>query len=503
MNDVWQEGPQERHKVTNVTLKKKGESGIEVPRISIILSAYNEGERLDSCLAALTKQTLKELEIICINDGSEDDTLDQMMAWGEKDPRITVLSQENRGSSSGRNHGVEIAIGEYLYFCDAEEILHPEALWALYSCAKKGQLDVLFFRQAEEPKENLLEESYTPQAEDGWKLFVRLMKESLYSERAERQLLRREYYQEQFLNFYEGILYGDHMFTYKSISHAKRAAFAEGDLLQEIPEKAAIAPSFREVYGLLMGLMMLETELGSMHRAAEEEEAVASLSEQLLQKARRVYHDLPEEEREKAAQLLPKEAHFFRLWIEEHDQQVCSEQDLRKSLTEQEIDHKAQIDELLEKWNAEKAIMEEERRHTRSEIDSQRGELRHLAAELRASSLEKQFLRDHCAELEASRSGSGGKKHAGESSAAQEPVGMDGIEIPTVNEYDLTPGQYGGSLRNNWRASNASTPESDKNPEAESDPESVSEEKKRGIQKILQKIPRRNRSRNKEKRKRS
>ncbi|MDO4647705.1 MAG: glycosyltransferase family 2 protein [Eubacteriales bacterium] len=465
---------------------------IEVPKISIILSARNEGERIDECLRALTEQTLKELEIICVNDGSEDDTLDKMNAWGEKDSRITVLSQENRGTCAGRNQGVEIAKGEYLCFCDGREVLNPETLQALYNCSSKGELDVLLFRQEAASEKSVPEENFEPEVLDGWTLFVRLMKNGLYSECSERLLLRRVYYLEEGLSFYEGILHGDYIFTFQSLSHGKRAAFGEGDFFQERPEATAEEYSFRDVYGLMTGLMTFETEMGTMHRAVEEEEAFTVLIDRLLAKARRMYYDLEESERKKISQLLPKERHFFRIWIEEYDRLTRSEQDLRKALTEQEMDHKEKLDQMQKEWDAEKAAVEEERRHARSEIDSQRGELRHLAAELRASSLEKQFLRDHCAELEAGRGAAGGRKHGASDNPSQEPTGLDGIEFPTVNEYDLTPGQYGGSLRNNWRASNHSVPE-----ETEKKPEEKSEEKPsgqdlKGVWRIFRRFPRRN-----------
>lgn len=82
--------------------------------VSIILPCYNVAPYLDECLESLVRQTWEDLEIICVNDGSTDDTPAVLRGWAEKDARIRVIHQENGGAFSARNAGLDAAAGEYI-----------------------------------------------------------------------------------------------------------------------------------------------------------------------------------------------------------------------------------------------------------------------------------------------------------------------------------------------------------------------------------------------------
>ena len=74
------------------------------------------------------RQTLKSIEIVCVNDGSYDDTLDILLEYAELDERITVISKKNGGLSSARNAGAKIARGEYLYYLDSDDVISIKRL---------------------------------------------------------------------------------------------------------------------------------------------------------------------------------------------------------------------------------------------------------------------------------------------------------------------------------------------------------------------------------------
>lgn len=78
-------------------------------KVSVILPIYNSEKYLKKCLDSLVKQTLKDIEIICINDGSEDNSLEILREYASKDNRFIVIEQENSGQSVARNKGIEIA----------------------------------------------------------------------------------------------------------------------------------------------------------------------------------------------------------------------------------------------------------------------------------------------------------------------------------------------------------------------------------------------------------
>lgn len=96
------------------------------PKVSIIVPVYNVENYLRKCLDSIINQTLKNIEIICINDGSTDNSLSILEEYASKDERIIVINQENAGVSSARNRGLEIATGEYIAFVDSDDWLEPE-----------------------------------------------------------------------------------------------------------------------------------------------------------------------------------------------------------------------------------------------------------------------------------------------------------------------------------------------------------------------------------------
>ncbi len=91
------------------------------PKISVIVPVYNVAKYLPQCLDSLILQLYDNLEIICINDGSKDNSLDILNEYAQKDARIKVISQENRGLSATRNRGVKEATGEWLTFIDSDD----------------------------------------------------------------------------------------------------------------------------------------------------------------------------------------------------------------------------------------------------------------------------------------------------------------------------------------------------------------------------------------------
>lgn len=93
------------------------------PLVSIIIPAYNAYLHIDNCIHSIVNQTYNDLEIIIINDGSTDKTLDLLNKWRVLDKRIKVLNQENSGVSNSRNIGIKISTGDYLAFVDSDDTI--------------------------------------------------------------------------------------------------------------------------------------------------------------------------------------------------------------------------------------------------------------------------------------------------------------------------------------------------------------------------------------------
>ena len=115
-----------------------------MPKISIIIPVYNVESYLRRCLESVVNQTLSDIEIICINDASTDNSLEILNEYTGKDSRIKIISfRENKNAASARNAGLEIASGEYLGFVDPDDYIDFDFFEKLYSTAKTEKADIV------------------------------------------------------------------------------------------------------------------------------------------------------------------------------------------------------------------------------------------------------------------------------------------------------------------------------------------------------------------------
>ena len=96
-------------------------------KISIIIPAYNTEKYIEKCISSALNQTYENIEVVVIDDGSTDRTLDAARECAEKDHRIVLETQANKGVSAARNHGLDIASGDYVMFLDSDDWLEPDA----------------------------------------------------------------------------------------------------------------------------------------------------------------------------------------------------------------------------------------------------------------------------------------------------------------------------------------------------------------------------------------
>lgn len=112
-------------------------------KVSIIIPIYNSGFFLHECLDSVQGQTLKDIEIICINDGSTDDSQKIIKNYQKNDARFILINQKNKGVSEARNRGLETAKGEYIGFVDADDYIENNMFEKLYSSAKGRDVDIV------------------------------------------------------------------------------------------------------------------------------------------------------------------------------------------------------------------------------------------------------------------------------------------------------------------------------------------------------------------------
>lgn len=111
-------------------------------KVSIIVPVYNVEKYLSKCLDSLISQTLKDIEIICVNDGSVDNSLDILKNFAQKDPRIKIIDKQNEGVAIARNIALEQATGEYIGFVDSDDYIDLDYFEKLYNTATKNNSDI-------------------------------------------------------------------------------------------------------------------------------------------------------------------------------------------------------------------------------------------------------------------------------------------------------------------------------------------------------------------------
>ena len=117
-----------------------------MPKVSVIIPVYNVEKYLGACLNTVLCQTIrKDIEIICVNDGSTDGSLAVLNKYTTRYPEIRVICQPNKGLSEARNTGIDHATGEYLYFLDSDDLLHPQCLEIAYTMAQRHNAPLVAF----------------------------------------------------------------------------------------------------------------------------------------------------------------------------------------------------------------------------------------------------------------------------------------------------------------------------------------------------------------------
>ena len=204
-------------------------------RISVIITAYNAQSYLEQTLDCITGQTLKDIEIICVDDGSTDRTPQILDTYAASDSRITAVHQKNGGAGAARNHGMRYATGEYLSILDADDFYEPDMLEKAYCFASENQADIAVFRcdlyreatDTFSPCNYSIHEGLLPQKSpfaandvqrDVFKLFVGWAWDKLFL---------RSFVEEHHLRFQEQRTTNDMLFVFSALLLARRSVTSQ------------------------------------------------------------------------------------------------------------------------------------------------------------------------------------------------------------------------------------------------------------------------------------
>ena len=203
------------------------------PLFSIIIPVYNVEKILPDCLDSVINQTIKDFEIICINDGSNDNSSGVLEQYAINNQKIKIINQNNRGPSSARNTGIKASRGSYLFFLDSDDWIEENTLKILQNTIKEQ--DLICFNGKKyyaHNTEEIFSNNYHEENLSGWEYYNKYaaLKRNLHFDCAVSRLYKRTLIFNNNLFFKEGILHEDTLFTTLACYYAKEVTVISNSL---------------------------------------------------------------------------------------------------------------------------------------------------------------------------------------------------------------------------------------------------------------------------------
>ena len=189
---------------------------INAPQISIIVPVYNTSKYLETSINSIRQQTFKDIEIICVNDGSTDNSLSILEGYALEDSRIKIITQENKGLGAARNTGLHIAQGKYVSFIDSDDTVDIDFYLKLYETAEENNAEIIYapfmyIRDGSEILEDIQSGEYTGLSDK-----FRILSNGAVT----NKLFRKDLIEN--ISFPEGLIYEDNAFLIPAVCKAKK-----------------------------------------------------------------------------------------------------------------------------------------------------------------------------------------------------------------------------------------------------------------------------------------
>ena len=205
-----------------------------MPKVSLIIPVYNVENYIEKCLDSVINQTLKDMEIIIVNDGSKDLSKQKIEKYLKKYPTIKYLEKENGGLSDARNYGMPYATGEYVAFLDSDDYVEKTMYEEMYNLGKKENADMVecdFVWEYPNKKREDIGEIYNSKKEMIEKGHVV----------AWNKLIKREILEKTNIKFPVGLRYEDMEFFYKLIPYINKVSFVKKCMVHYVQRADSIA----------------------------------------------------------------------------------------------------------------------------------------------------------------------------------------------------------------------------------------------------------------------
>lgn len=206
-----------------------------MPKVSVIVPVYNVEKYLKKSLESLVNQTLDDIEIIVINDGSTDNSKEILDLYKEKySKKIKYLEKENGGLSDARNFGIPYATGEYIAFLDSDDYVELNTYETMYNVAKKENSDMVECNFIwEYPSKSKIDQGVIYNNKKEMLIHARVV--------AWNKLIKRELIESYKIEFPKGLRYEDVEFFYKMVPHYNKVSFVKEPLIHYIQRESSIS----------------------------------------------------------------------------------------------------------------------------------------------------------------------------------------------------------------------------------------------------------------------
>lgn len=299
-------------------------------KISVIIPIYNSEKYLNDCLGSVVNQTLTNIEIICINDGSTDGSGDILREYASKDNRFITLNQSNKGQSVARNVGIINAKGKYIYFLDSDDMIVPDALETMFFECVTNNLDVVYFDGKSifesatlEEKHSRYKTSYqskfsTNSVLSGAIMFAKMRENNSYRVQSCLYLIKTDFVQKENILFPEGIIHQDNVFMFKTILIASRVKLIKEELfIRRVRANSTVTReiTFEHFYGYIVCFIEMLDYVNKFKFTEEVAFSVNTTLNSIMDGALKEYNMLTPIEKSKISTLNNIEKFYFDTFI--------------------------------------------------------------------------------------------------------------------------------------------------------------------------------------------
>lgn len=207
-------------------------------KVSVVIPVFNTAPWLEECLDSVIHQTFTDIEIICVNDASTDNSKDILKTYAKNDNRIRIIEfEKNYGQSHARNIGMETAKSDYIYFLDSDDFIDHKAIEEMYRLSAINALDILYFDAEPVIDDDLFKRNYSTYLfhrsgkEYGEKIYKGIdllnifLKNDDWTCSMPRHFFKREFLKKNGFSFSEGRIHEDELFAFQCAIMAERAMF--------------------------------------------------------------------------------------------------------------------------------------------------------------------------------------------------------------------------------------------------------------------------------------